>query len=71
MNEWISVSERLPRSGQTVIVTGGNDAWSVGKYCGVVKDNPALWLWGKNKVFAVSYWMPKAGALPPVPEEQI
>ena len=70
MNEWISVYDRLPRMEETVIVTDGIHIWMVGRYLGLTDKDPTLWLWHKRSVMNVKYWMPKEGALPPIPEEE-
>lgn len=68
MNEWISVHDRLPKPAETVIATNGVRDWLVGWFVGLSGDDPTKWLWTRNRVIDVTYWMPKAGALPPVPE---
>lgn len=69
MNEWISVHDRLPRIEETVILTDGKRGWRVGKYLGLTGGDPSRWLWRNEKIMTVAYWMPKEGALPPVPKE--
>lgn len=74
---WISVKDRLPDKGQTVIVCDGKHTWDVGQYKGLcytpgrTETNPRkeFWEWKKNTVKIVWWWMPKDGALPEPPKE--
>ena len=71
MNEWIRPEEQLPKMEQTVIIADGKRSWLALRYNGIAADNPNLWVYGRkyDKVLTVKYWMPNAGALPPLPEE--
>ena len=69
MSEWIRPEDRLPMAGETVIITDCVHDWQVGCFRRIVDGDPQRWKWKWEKEADVRYWMPKEGALPPVPVE--
>ena len=68
MNKWIDVRERLPEHGQVVIAIERGKTWDFGQFRGGTSET--RWNWKKNTIKKVDYWMPKDGALPPLPPEE-
>ncbi len=69
MSGWIKSTDRLPRLGQVVIITDRVHEWQVGTFKGIAEGDPKRWRWKWSQMVTALYWMPKEGALPPVPEE--
>lgn len=64
VQEWISVTERLPDKGEIVLACGKRHATS-GMFQGALRNNPKLWNWKGNTLKEVTHWMP----LPQPPKE--
>lgn len=65
--KWISVEERLPEKGQTVMVCGVRNGMQVGAFRGTLSAiNNRKWSWKKNSCLEITHWMP----LPEPPKER-
>lgn len=55
---WIPCSERLPKKGNTVLITNNRGNVRCGQYRGLYGDEINEWWWKKKTIETVLAWMP-------------
>jgi hypothetical protein len=67
-SKWIPVTPNtMPEKNRVVVVCGEKGTWDFGTYRGHC-SSIHLWIWKKNTLKTVYWWMYKDDALPPQPK---
>lgn len=57
--EWISVKDRLPNAGVSVLIYDvENDKIEIGRFLYSQKSFPVFGIWGQGQTFDITHWCP-------------